>query len=261
MSLSPTLLALFLTGCADTSLGPTVDTPPQDPQRAWRRVLQASTEGGLVDHARIAKDQAKLERFIAWAAEHGPIMDKVRESREDKRLAALLNAHTALILRRNLALAGMPGAQIPPVDPGHVLGSQAKVDGSWPPMAHLAEVNIVARYQEPLLWMGLGDGSIGQPPLRWWSPTKLQENLEEALSSWLAEGGLQAQGEGHTLAPFLVDHAEDFVHWSSAETLCAYLAPHAQEGAAAWLTAHAVDCPLQPHEDRRELRAAPPASP
>lgn len=234
-----------------------VDTelPGRDPTKLWSGVLVEHLEGGEVDLDGLAEHRELVEKFLAWSAEHGPEMDLMRESQEDRRLSMMLNAHNAAVIHGLLRHREDPTRPSPAAGlDGPFFRRQAwRIDGEWMSLSLLAEQQIVGRYQDPLVWVGVWTRLDGAPPLEWWPGKDLTLVLESRLRDWLADdaGALRAEGPGFALSAFLWDRREDFTDWSEAATICEWLLPYASGPRQAWLKQQAETCeppvfPLQP---------------
>lgn len=264
-ALLPALSAL-LVGCAEhvTVAAP---APPRDPTRAWGRVVEAAATPQGVDYAYIDEHRDVLHRYIAWVAEHGPIIDDWSDSDEDHSIAFMANAYNAFVIEDVLRLKisdsvlGV-GEGIWGIKPGSYffLGRKHRIDGDWQTLYVLEHQDIVGRYQEPLVHMALNCASKGCPPLRFWRKRGLQGDLRQALRIWLDAGGLVQTDSGYAVSELLFWYEGDFLDWSNKPSLCAYLADHTTGPAAAYMRAHAERCTLGRIPYDWSLNAAPAGS-
>ncbi len=248
------------------------DAPEDDPSRAWSRVLRSAVVPEGVDYDRIDEDRDVLHEYVAWVAEHGPVMDQMRESKEDRRLAFLMNAYNALVIEAVLQERDRTGALPASVKDvrfgpwalrdnySFFLGQRFAVDGEWISLYHLENHRILARYQDPLPHVGLNCASRGCPPVRWWTERvgrkRLQEQMGEALEDWLADGALQPTETGYAVSELFYWYEDDFTYWSDADNLCQYLVDYADQDAGDWMIEHFGDCPLERLEYDWALNAA-----
>lgn len=250
-----TLLFFSAISCAeriDLSDHTTKSNPSQD----WKELLNSAVgeneEKGLVDYKKIIAERQTLERYVAWVADHGPEMDHMRESKEDRRLAFLLNAHNAVVIHAVLRAGDIQSVLevertlFPWQGGGFFSGQHYRVDGDWLSLNMLVEQSIVGRYQDPLLHTGLTKGCKGSPPLRWWSSNSLQSQLTKNLRRWLkSPNGMAKDGEdGFKVNALFHEQKDDFLYWSQAETLCEWLLPYVGSKRKDWFEANSEDCTL-----------------
>ena len=223
------------------------------PDGAWAAALAEISTADGVQLAQLKQHQAALEDYLGWASVHGQHTNSWGESREDRRLAYLLNVHNAAVLH-NLLRHDLPAS---PDDvtfglfqwagAGFYWGTRYRVDSEWTGLAHMATHDTVNRYQEPLLWFGLYDGTRDSPPLRWWTreKKKLQPQLKRAARSFInSDRGMRKVDDGWHVNPLFIDHARDFTYWTEASTLCEWMATYARGPRKVWLEAQVDDCSL-----------------
>ena len=124
----------------------------------------------------------------------------------------------------------------------------------------MATHDAVNRYQEPLLWMGLYDGTKDSPPLRWWTRAKkkLQPQLKRAARAFInSERGMRQVDDEWLVNPLFIAHEHDFTYWTDASTLCEWMASYARGPRKAWLEAQGEDCDLAHWSPQRETDHAP----
>jgi len=240
----------LLAGCADRV---EIDSaiPDRDPSKAWSTDLKKIATKGGVRFAELKNTQKGLNRFLAWASEHGQHSDTWKESKEDKRLAYLLNVHNAAVLH-NLLRHDIPDSP-DNVDvglyqwdgAGFFWGSKYKVDGEWSALRHISFHDTVSRYQEPLLWVALYDGTRDSAPLRWWKRKNLQAQLKAAMRNFVnSDRGLVETADGWAANPLFIDRADDFTFWSDAGDVCEWMAGYAKGKRKAWLKEQTGHCSL-----------------
>lgn len=244
--------------------------PTQDPSAAWATLLHEAASPEGVDYDHIQSQRVVLERYLAWVGEHGEQSDQWKESKEDKRIAHLLNAYNAAVIYGVLAHRPINSVRDVHVGPfrrggaGFFFGLRFRVDGEWVSLHHLEVERIVNRYQEPLLHAALNCASKGCPPLRFYKEQGLQGQLLAAMRRFLASdrglmpvGGTAEAPAGYAASRIFQWYADDFTDWSQADTVCGWMADHATGPKKAWLEAHAQDCPLQWQEWDWSLNHAP----
>ena len=93
--------AVLFAGCADRIEieGP---IPDREPSKAWSADLKEVATKNGIQFSTLQGQQENLNRFLAWASEHGQHSDTWKESKEDKRLVYLLNVHNAAVLHNLL---------------------------------------------------------------------------------------------------------------------------------------------------------------
>jgi|AMFO01.1.fsa_nt_gi Protein of unknown function, DUF547. len=269
------LCCALLLGC-----GSRVEIPdgphPGDPATAWAKLLNTASGRQGVDYDLIDQQREALEHYLAYVAVHGELSDGWRESKEDKRVAALLNAYNAavvygvLINRPITSVHDVKVGLLPAKGAGFFLGQRFKVDGQWSSLYTLEHQRIVARYQDPLVHVALNCASRGCPPLRWWDSRGLQGRLRSAMRKFIASdqgmvatGPLGADGVPETFAASSIFdwYSKDFTDWSDAVTVCDWMATYAKGAKRTWLTAHKDDCPLQFQPYDWSLNQAPVPAP
>ena len=261
------LLLLFALGCSEKVRLPG-EVPEADPTRSWLRLLKrAAPDGGVrgVDYAVMERRRDTLQRYLRWVGAHGPELDGLSEGRENKRMAFMMNAYNAAVIEGVLRhqpiesvrdVGGWPWSVRPGA--GFFVGQRFRVDGDWQTLYLLEVQDIIGRYQEPLLHVGLNCASRGCPPVRGWDDKDLKEDLEDHLVDWLAADGLVCDAGGCAANAIFDWYRDDFLDWSEAENLCQYLEPFAQGDEREWLLLHHADCPLQFQEYDWSLNALLP---
>ena len=243
-------LVLTVFGCADR-VAVDAAAPTDDPSAEWALAMQKIAQPNGINVDALRASAASLNRYLAWAGEHGQHTDSWRESKEDKRIAFLVNVHNAAVLHNLLrhdlpkspdAVAvgwyRWPGA-------GFYWGSKYRVDSEWSAIRHIGFHDTVSRYQEPLLWAALHDGTKDSPRLRWWRSKNLQKRLQSAMRAHInSERGMQKVGDSWTINPLFHARADDFIFWTDAEDLCDWMAGYASGERKEWLTARIGSCAL-----------------
>lgn len=223
--------------------------PETDPGPAWAELLERSSDDGLVDYAAIEAERSTLETYLAWVGVHGPELDDMRESKEDRRLAFLLNATNAAMI--HAVLRSQPLDTVQSVKfglyqwsgAGFFHGLRYQVDGQWQSLAELEVQALLGRYQEPLLHFAIACPAVDCPPVRWWEEKTLKRTLTQQARNWLDTDEALRKVDGVWQAhPMLVDHAKDFTDWSEHETACAFLAERTFRERKAWLTDQSAEC-------------------
>jgi hypothetical protein len=240
------------------------DAPTRNPSKKWRKVITKATKSGTgVDYDLIASRPKALAKYLAWVGKHGQHSDWWGESKEDRRIAHLANAHNAMLIHQllehrpvtspddvQLGLYKWPGA-------GLSYGVRYRLDGEWVHLAKLRAHETVARYQDPLLWLLFHDGTVGSPPLKWWPDKGLQGALKKTLRDLLkTEIWLAPTEAGWAIHPLFLTHEQDFIGWDDKESLCDWLTPYAPDSAKDWLADHAEDCTLTALPEQRRLNQA-----
>jgi hypothetical protein len=244
------------------------DIPDDDPSDAWAELLRESVTEEGVDYDHIDASRDVLQDYVAWLAVHGPVTDTMRESKEDRRIAFLVNAYNAFVIEgvlRHRPIDSVKDVRFGPWaakdNASFFLGQRFELDGEWISLYHLESHRIFARYQDPLPHIGLNCASVGCPPLRWWTEKvgrkKLGKQMGEAMEDWLAAGALQKTETGYAASELFFWYEDDFTYWSDADNLCQYLYDYAAEDASEWLFEHYEDCPLERIPYDWTLNAAP----
>lgn len=246
------VVALPLAACADAVEIP-VDLPRADPTELWLAHLESCLAPTGVDYDCIDARRPLLHHYLAWVGEHGPEADGWSEGKQKRRVAFMLNAYNAAVIEgvlrhRPLDSVRDVGAGLWSLRPGagFFLGQKFRVDQDWQTLHVLEHQDIVGRYQDPLVHVGLNCASRSCPPLRAWREDDLHADLRAAMREWLKGDGLQCDEAGCEVSSIFHWNEDDFLDWSTAETLCAWLEPYTAGSDRAWMKAHAEDCPLEP---------------
>jgi hypothetical protein len=256
-----TLTALTLSACTDDVA---IESVAKKSDRAWASALGDIANPSGFQPAKLKQNQAALEAYLGWASTHGQHTQGWGESKEDKRLSYLLNVHNAAVLH-SLLRHDFP-ERPDDVQVGLYLwegagmrwGTRYLVDNEWTSLAHMASHDTVNRYMEPLLWIGLYDGTRSAPPLRWWRTGKLQPQLERAARRFInSDRGMSRTDDGWAVNRLFIAHAADFVDWTPASSLCEWMAGYAKDERKDWLLAQASDCKLNSAPANRALDRAP----
>jgi len=263
-----TLLAALLLSCAErVEIQSAVSG--EDPSSQWASALKRIASPNGIDVEQLRSAEPALNAYLAWAAEHGQHSDGWGESKEDKRIAYLLNVHNAAVLH-NLLRTGIPSS---PDDvqvgwyrwsgAGFYWGSKYKVDGEWSALRHIGFHDTVSRYQEPLTWAALYDGTKDSPPLKWWSRNKLQKRLESAMRAFInSDRGLRKQGADWIANPLFTARHDDFTFWTDSDNICSWMAGFSGGERKQWLDQQSESCALNSWTaDRRTDVAEPKPTP
>lgn len=249
-------ICCVLLGCAEQVAPPGL-SPVVSPLDDWGRLVEQATRGGGVDWRLLADQRATLDDALAWNAEHGPESSRVPESKEDERLAALLNVYDAEVVGAVLDRVWTTGA-----DPGllHVPTRQIRhdlafrVDNEWITLDRLAVYRVLAGFEEPRIHGALYQGTAEGPRLRWFRAETVRSQLELGLTDWLnRDGGLRRVGDGYALTADLAAEYKDFRDWDGAGNLCMALVEYAAGDARTWMFEHLEDCPLRTFEPEDRL--------
>ena len=261
--LSIFLVCASLFGCAeDVHLKAKI--PKSNPTLKWRNTLkQVATPNG-VRFGALKRKRKRLNQYVAWVATHGQHSDGWTESKEDKRIAHLINAHNAMVLHNALRL-GLP--ETPDrvdvglyrwSEAGFYWGSRYKLDGEWSAIRHIAIHDTVNRYQDALLWMGLYDGTKDSPPLRFFTVKNLKREIKQATRAFVnSERGMSKTESGWAANPIFFRYEKDFLMWSNASNLCDWMKKYAKDERLKWLKAQGEDCALEQRPPNRNLDIAP----
>jgi len=252
--------ALF--GCAqDVQLKTKV--PAKSPSSKWSRTLDRISTADGIRYDLLKRKRRRLNQYVAWVGEHGQHTDGWSESKEDKRIAHLVNAHNAIVLHNALRLKLPQSPDDVSIgmyrwsEGGFYWGSRYRLDGEWTTIRHIAIHDTVNRYQEPLLWFALYDGTRDAPPLRSFSSKSLQSQLKSAARSFInSDRGLAKTETGWAANPLFFRYQDDFLLWSHASTLCEWMLPYAKDERKTWLNNQGDQCALEKRPADRSLAIA-----
>jgi len=248
-------------GCTDDVV---LDPVDKKVNIEWAAALReiASSDGIHID--KLKQHRTTLEHYLGWASIHGQHSNSWGESKEDKRLAFLLNVHNAAVLH-NLLRHDLPDSpdqvKVGPFQwagAGFYWGTRYKVDKEWTSLNHLAYHDTVNRYAEPLLWLALFDGTQDAPRLRWWTEKKrrLQPQLKRAAKQFInSNHGMSRQDDSWQINPLLIAHEKDFIDWTTSSNLCEWMATYATGKRKEWLVEQQDNCHLVARPANRSLAA------
>ena len=264
-----TLLTLLASACTRRVEVPGA-APVADPSAEWAALLKDAASPDGLDYDHVDAHREVLERYLAWVGEHGEQTDEWKESKEDRRIAHLVNAYNAAVIYGVLQHRPLQSVREVKVGPyraggaGFFVGLRFRVDSEWVSLHDLEVQRTVNRYQEPLVHVALNCASRSCPPLRWWKEQGLQGQLMAAMRRFVAsDRGLQPVGgtaeapDSYAASRIFEWYADDFTDWSQASTVCEWLVDYASGEKKAWLERHAQDCPLQWQEWDWTLNEAP----
>lgn len=247
----PLLTLLTLTACQER-IDPPTDVPAVYPGEAWSEVVERASTSDGVDWKILQDNYGTLRQLLAWIAENGPETRRVSETREGDRLAALLNAHNAVVIDAVLRFS------LPLETPTELLRAPGRstrrdllwrIDNEWITLDRLAYHRLLAIFQDPMVHAGLFRATATGPRLRWYRAGDVSGELGVNMGEWLnSDRGLRAVGDGYALNGYLLDHEADFLEWGASPTLCAWMMEQTIGARRAWLTTHIGDCPLQRFE-------------
>ena len=251
-------------GCADDVQLKT-KVPKKNPYSKWAKTLDRISTADGIRYDILKRQRRRLNHYVAWVGEHGQHSDGWTESKEDKRIAHLVNAHNAIVLHNALRhdLPETPDDVDVGLyrwsEAGFYWGSRYMLDGEWSTIRHIALHDAVNRYQEPLLWMALYDGTRDAPRLRAYSSKGVQGQLKNAARSFInSNRGMSKTETGWAANPLFFRYESDFLFWSHATNLCEWMVTYAKGERKKWLTQHGDDCPLEERATDRRLDVASP---
>ena len=249
------ILALLL-GCAQ-QVPPPGPAPLVSPLDDWGRLVDQATREGGVDWRLLADQRATLDEVLSWNAEHGPESSRVPESKEDERLASLLNIYDAEVVGAVLDRVWQSGADaaLLRVPARQIREDLAfRVDNEWITLERMARYRVLASFEEPAIHAALYRGTADGPRLRYWRPETLDATLTRAMSDWLErDGGLRQEGDSYALNGDLAREYKDFRDWDGAGNLCVALVEYTSGEAQRWMIHHLEDCPLRTFEPEDRL--------
>lgn len=244
------ILFAALAGCAER-LAPDLplSTNNTDPAADWARLLDRAATPEGTNYDLIEQKRDVLDRYVAWMGNHGPEEDRMGYSDEHKKIAFMANAYNAAVVYAVLERRPIESVQDVQVgiyrypNAGFFLGQQFRIDGEWISLYYLEHQYLLAMYEEPGIHMMLNCASVGCPPLRFWGEEDLQTQMDAALTDYLnSPKGMQKDEQGWAITELFEWYEDQFVDWSAAENLCAYLAGAVSGERQAWLEAQIDDC-------------------
>jgi Protein of unknown function, DUF547 len=267
VSPKPIALGLVLLTACTTRVRSPSEAPKDDPSSEWANLLDRAATPEGVDYDLIDSEREKLDAYIAWIGEHGPHTDEIRESYEDRRLSFLINAYNGAVIYGVLAHRPMESVRDVKLGvwraagSGFFYGLRFRVDGEWLALHNLEQQYIVARFQEPLVHAALNCASKGCPPARWYESTNLQRQLRASMRDFInSDVGMVQTPTGWAGSELFSWYADDFLDWSEAPTVCAWMEAYAEGERRGWLTANRDNCPLEviPYDWSLNFATAPP---
>ncbi len=248
----PVLHALLLVGCAERVAVPQ-GTMVATSSKPWEQLLSGAVdERGLVDYARIERERAVLDSWLAWAAVNGPLTEAWQEVAENKRLAFMINAHNAAVVLAVISKRPEESVQELQVGlwrrPGSAFahGLEFRIDGAWRTLDKLENELAIIRYQEPRGHFAMALAARGGPVPRFWADGGVDKALTAATRAFVrSERALRPTATGWSASELFFDWENDLLEWGDAPTLCAWLVPYAEGAAKEWMGEHAEDCPLE----------------
>ncbi|MFQ5424793.1 MAG: DUF547 domain-containing protein [Phycisphaerae bacterium] len=194
LPLTLTITAL-VTGCASKTIQPTASTIPRPTPNAttpfdwssWSLTLSRAVVGDEIDYARLLRDPAPLDQFLAQIARVGPATTPAMFQTRPDRLAYLVNAYNATILRSVLESAR--DGRLPPDIP---LALETRfrfaIDGHMKRPTDLRRSALAIAGDDWRLRFALCDGRRGGPALwpRPFLPDMLDAQLNRVIQTELA---------------------------------------------------------------------------
>ena len=249
-------------GCAENVVLKT-KAPKSNPSFKWERVLKQVTTADGVRFDLLKKKRKRLNQYVAWVGVHGQHRDGWTESKEDKRIAHLINSHNAVVLHNALRLDLPKSPDDVAVglyrwpEAGFYWGSRYQFDGEWSALRHVAIHDTVNRYQDALLWMGLYDGTRDSPILQFYSAKNLKKELRQAARRFInSERGMSKTATGWAANPIFFRYKDDFLFWSNAENICDWMSKYAKDERLKWLLKQGERCALEQRPANRNLDIA-----
>lgn len=239
-------VGLLMSACAERQHPQEAGAPGSgNVQQSWARLLtRAVGEDGSVNYTALQRRRAVLDRYMTWLAAHGPISDNYSYSQEDKSIAYWANAYNASVLFAVIdnepfesVLDVKTGLYRLPQGAGFFMGQRFLLDGQWMSLYTLEHQYLLGQYEDPFIHVMLNCASKGCPPPQYWTADDLDGQVEQALRDFLASSrGLQQDDAGSwALSELFVWYEDQFVDWSTADSLCEFLAPYAPEEGRIWL--------------------------
>ena len=253
-------MLLFAFFSCQTKLAPNVqEKSKENPSKKWEQILLKSTENndGNVDYSYIEENRHILEQYMDWIGTHGPFSDKMRIRESKKKIAFLLNAYNAAVIYgvlenelhlKNERVIDVSSGLFPSGGAGFFLGQQFFIDGEWVSLFVLEQQYILGNFQDPLLHAGMNCASKGCPPLTFWKEKTVKTKLKTHFKKFLnGPQGMRKINNQWAVSELFEWYEMDFLQWSNASNLCAYLVEYTtDEDAKQFLeTQSTQECELQ----------------
>lgn len=235
--------SLLLAASLLPACGRNIDgTPPtEDPTAAYAALLaKAVTPEGLVNYEVIRADDGPLRDFVGGLAAAPLPADR------DAALARGIDAYNAWVLLGVLEhwpLDSVRDLRIGPLEShgAHFfLRLRFSLGGERVSLKGFEDEVIRARFQDPRIHGAINCASAGCPPLdaRLFGGSDLNARLDEAMSRFVATR-VSLDGETVVFNEIFDWFEDDFIDWTDAADLCAYVARYDP----AYAAAAAAGCP------------------
>jgi len=158
------------------------------PEAEWDALLAAHVSGGRVDYDGMARDRARLDRYLAWVADAG----------RKPELHFYLNAYNAAVVASVLRRGKPPKV----LDiKGFFDGEKHRIAGEDLTLNDL-ETKVRKRFMDPRIHFALNCAAKSCPPLygRAFEPATLQKVLEDLTRRFLDGPGVRADANTKTVA-------------------------------------------------------------
>ena len=235
-------IATGLLGCQQDIPVPTY-VPSTDPSTQWQKVLKQSVTEEGIDWEIIKKHQTILEQYVAWVGTVGPQSNRrngnkfPRRGRSNHRLVHWINAYNAWMLYSQLYHNEPSDLEDVDTVGGYYWGQRVYIDGEYTSLYHVKMERILASYQDPRLHFMLYDLVEKSPMPRFWTAMTWKAQADLALRRFFSTGkGAKQTEDGWVFHPLFEQYEDDFIDWSSHDTVCAYLIDYTTDELQQWLT-------------------------
>ncbi|MFT5685065.1 MAG: hypothetical protein ACI8RZ_006011 [Myxococcota bacterium] len=235
------LLMLVMMGCSER-VYPESIPERRAPSSAWKRLVEQATTGAGTDYDLIASRRDILDSYLVWIGKNGPEENDMRGSQSGKKIAFLVNAYNAAVVagvlrnREAASVMDVSAGLFPSGGAGFFLGQTFRIDAEWVTLYHLEHQYLLGAFEEPLIHAGLNCASTGCPPLRYYSASKVDEELAESMRDFLAsDQGIRPIEGGYEVTELMSWYEDQFIDWSDATDLCGYMADYTEGAVSEWL--------------------------
>lgn len=209
---------------------------------AWQTLLEQSMGKDGIDWNNIEAHRDILETYIAWVGTVGPQSNRRNGDRFPKRgrtnykLVHWVNSYNAWMMYSYLHHNKPSDLAAVDVTKDYFWGQRVYIDGEYTSFSHVKHERILADFQEPKLHFMLYELTEQSPLPHFWTPNTWKAKSDLAARTFMSSGMGARKTDGvWTFHPMFELYHDDFIDWSTAETLCEYLQEFTQGELKLWL--------------------------